>query len=603
MIEKIMSLLKKIKLFITQYLFFILLIGYLLFVEYINQYLIINKLISKRYINYSSNVFTLFWIFLILFIILRLLQRHRRKLLAIFVYFIVIFNFIFTISNYFFYRQFFTIISWKDLFLAREGSKFLDALIPYISFKLVIIVACFLILGILIICLIPKKTIEIPYRCKVFGIILGLILLFCAGISHFQLYNSKMELISTWHLYTDSGYYTYWIDPSHSLRVSGTYQYIVRDFYETFLVGDSVKEAKAKVDNIISSYNVTDISTNEYFGIYKDKNLIYVMMESLDDWMVSEEITPTIYKMMQEGINFNSHYSSVYITGSTENTEFIANTGIYPKINGLAPCYAYADNAFPFSIANLFKNKGYEVNSFHEGLGDVYNRENMHISLGYSNYYDYLDMGLTEENRYLDSYIVDSAFDLLTNGSKFMDFIITFSPHQPYDTMNDERSLYVDYVYSVMPNETSKEKVRALSAAHETDLMFKKLIEALDDKGILDDTVIVAFTDHTAKTVGKYDTNANPDETVFFIWNNSGPALQVDRITSTINILPTVINLFGIDSPYYYPGYDALNTSESYYILRDYTYYDGVDYYPLTDKMLDEINYSENVLISNYYGK
>lgn len=41
---------------------------------------------------------------------------------------------------------------------------------------------------------------------------------------------------------------------------------------------------------------------NEYTGIFKDKNFIFVMMESMDDWLVNEEVTPTMYMMMQHGL-------------------------------------------------------------------------------------------------------------------------------------------------------------------------------------------------------------------------------------------------------------------------------------------------------------
>ena len=57
--------------------------------------------------------------------------------------------------------------------------------------------------------------------------------------------------------------------------------------------------------------------------------------------------------------NFKNHYSPRYVTGDTANTEFMANTGLYPSINKLSPNYAYVSNNFPYSIASLFKEEGY----------------------------------------------------------------------------------------------------------------------------------------------------------------------------------------------------------------------------------------------------
>lgn len=39
-------------------------------------------------------------------------------------------------------------------------------------------------------------------------------------------------------------------------------------------------------------------------GLFEGKNVIVIMMESMDELAVSEQNTPTIYRMMQEGINF-----------------------------------------------------------------------------------------------------------------------------------------------------------------------------------------------------------------------------------------------------------------------------------------------------------
>ena len=79
------------------------------------------------------------------------------------------------------------------------------------------------------------------------------------------------------------------------------------------------------------------------------------------------------------------------------------------------------------------------------------------------------------------------------------------------------------------------------------------------------------------------------------------PSKQIDKITSSINILPTVINLFGLDNSYVYPGYDALGEEDGYVIFDDYTYYDGNEIKSITSEMYDEINYSINLLVSDYY--
>ena len=48
-------------------------------------------------------------------------------------------------------------------------------------------------------------------------------------------------------------------------------------------------------------------------------------------------------------------------------------------------------------------------------------------------------------------------------------------------------------------------------------------------------------------------------------------------------------------------GYDALNTDQEYVIFKDYTYYDGENILPLNDRLLKKVEYSSDILISNYY--
>ena len=86
-----------------------------------------------------------------------------------------------------------------------------------------------------------------------------------------------------------------------------------------------------------------------------------------------------------------------------------------------------------------------------------------------------------------------------------------------------------------------------------------------------------------------------------FIYNSNMGSNQIETITSSINILPTVINLFGIDNEYLYTGYDALSTNDEYVIFRDYTYYDGKDILPLTQVLLQKLEYSSDLLLSDYY--
>lgn len=543
-------------------------------------------------------MFNIIWISIIL-IILYVLKPKIRKIITIVLNALLL---VFSIANYFLNSYFSSIFSWKDLALSRDGASFISSIFKFINLKLILFTLLTVILTIIIAKIKTKKIYKIKsIQTPILLLILAL-LLFGHNLIKKDLSNVSDGWNSTSVLNNDSNYYNNWIEPTRLIRISGTYEYIIRDFYFSYLKKDNIINAKNEVEKYINNYNKLQDEEKQYTGIFKDKNLLFIMLESMDDWLINEEVTPIIYNMMKHGFNFNNHYSPSYVTGDTANTEFIVNTGIYPSINKLSPNYAYVNNKYPFSIANLFKNKGYEVNSFHKSNGFIYNREKMYNSLGYTKYHNYYEMGISADNLDLDSYIAIDAYDKIVSQEKFMSFIITYSPHSPYTYDKIECQTNLDEIKKIYPDETNEEYLCAYSSARETDNMFKILLEKLEKDNLLENTVIVAFSDHPNHIKLSEEETDILNKTKFFIYESSISENQINKITSSINVLPTIINLFNIETDYIYPSYDALNTNQNYVIFKDYTYYDGKNITTLTEEMYNEVSYSSNILISDYYN-
>ena len=49
-------------------------------------------------------------------------------------------------------------------------------------------------------------------------------------------------------------------------------------------------------------------STSNYTGLLKDYNVVTIMIETGTTYMVNETLTPNLYNMMQEGLNFENNY-------------------------------------------------------------------------------------------------------------------------------------------------------------------------------------------------------------------------------------------------------------------------------------------------------
>ena len=109
-----------------------------------------------------------------------------------------------------------------------------------------------------------------------------------------------------------------------------------------------------------------------------------------------------------------------------------------------------------------------------------------------------------------------------------MSFIITYSPHSPYTYEKIECTTNLDDIKGIYPDITNEEYLCGFSAARETDNMFKLLLEKLKEDNLLEDTVIVAFSDHPNKIIISDDETEKLNQTKF---------TQICMVTMSLGIL------------------------------------------------------------------
>jgi len=166
----------------------------------------------------------------------------------------------------------------------------------------------------------------------------------------------------------------------------------------------------------------------------------------------------------------------------------------------------------------------------------------------------------------------------------FVHYIITYTPHTPFSTDKDAGKALADVIYGNNVPKMDEEAVAKMMAG-ETDYMIGLLIQALKDNNLYDNTVIVAYADHYLYTINdksvldKYKTTENNliNHTPFFIWSSDVTPNKVNKVTAQGNILPTVLNLFGIEfDQNKYLLKDALAPDyEGLVFFSDYSWYDG----------------------------
>lgn len=407
-------------------------------------------------------------------------------------------------------------------------------------------------------------------------------------------------------MYQESLLYEDFTAPNECLLLAGMYQYTFRDFCLTYGVYDRLSRTfSGEVDGTFEALdawyaNKEPDPDNAWTGRFKGKNLILVQLEAIDDWLVTEQFMPNLYRIRQESLDFTQTFTPLYLYAGTFNTEMIVNTGLVSPFTGSTPSM-YSRNAYPDSLAHLMTEAGYSANSFHRSSGSVYNRAVVHENWGYAHYYSGEEMGI--EDLDFDTELM-RAYDTMTAEEPFLTFIITYSGHGPYlDSAVSER--YYDFVAGQLPEESNEMIIHSFAHAYETDLFIGRLYDRLEADGLLEDTVLVFYADH-------YDYYTQDDDAVmirkgaadknfltrtpFMIYEKHTPAMKIDRAMCAIDILPTLVNLFGLDNDgAHYVGNDAFSSNGGYAIFSDYSWYDGETYW----NALGDAEPTEEVLARN----
>lgn len=531
----------------------------------------------------GPNLFTMLWVFLIIG-----LSSYGGKIFGRIFYgvFFLLFYILFLVQiiYYPFTKLYF---SFNLLQMAGEGSDYiLDTVLhaPLYSYIGAVLV---LFLGIFLFWRHPWEKKANPGKIAgvcILYLALHLVLPFSLGFKNKEI--KWDNFINARNIYDDFS------DINKSLRVSGLYEYSVRNLYITFL------KPEEKIDDSEEQFleeayrEEKEENTNEYTGLFAGKNVIFLQLEGMDEWLLTEETTPNLYALRQQALDFTDHYSIYTGGGSTFNSEFAVNTGFTTPVSYAKNVYTLNESTFPNTLAKGFAGQGYTANAFHMNSGEFYNRRINYLNWGYDEYYGLVDLGEYEDEEYeLDRELINNQTfyqAMFRNSDKFLDYIISYTPHTPFTTEKGIGKLVAERKYGKgnVP-ELSEEEVVKLEVA-ETDYMVGLLLEALRENDLYEKTVIIAFADHYLYTINdksvldkyKITKDNRINRTPFFIWSSDVEPRKIDKVTMQMDILPTSLNLFGI--PYEssnYIGEDALAEDyEGTVFFSDYSWYDGKRY-------------------------
>lgn len=423
---------------------------------------------------------------------------------------------------------------------------------------------------------------------------------------------NRMGLLTTMRL--DLQRFIFGFEEKLSVQTNAIPKEEEKDSYNITYI-DFDKLIKNEEDNTIKEmheyFSTQEASKkNKYTGMFKDKNLIVLVGESFSSLAIREDLTPNLYKLYKEGFQFDNFYTPIFPV-STADGEYITDTSLIPK-EGVWSFLRVAGNYMPYSYANVFEKQGYSSNAYHNHTATYYERDKYIETMGYNSY---LAVGTGLEDRMdtsnwpnSDYEMVKTTVDDYINNEKFMAYYMTVSGHMNYTKIGN---MMVYRNWDQVKDLPYSNKAKGYLAANiELDKAVGELLSRLEQAGKLEDTVIVISGDHypyglTLGEINELSTFERDDKfekfrMPFLIWSGSmkGP-IKVEKIGSSLDVLPTVLNLFGeeFDSRLLM-GRDILSDSDPIVIFSDRSF--------ITDKgrynsLTEQFTPNEGVTIEEGY--
>ena len=505
------------------------------------------SIISKSYLYYYSA-------FAILFSSFSLLFKGKGRIIYVFILNLIV-TFLFILDTWYF-RGFKTVPSILLLSQTSNLNNMSDSIKSMINPLDILYFLDFIFL-IIYIFLSKKSLINCKRAFKSFLITFFMSLLFIIYIPfNISVLNNK----DIKNAYLFDVY-----DPNITVKYFSTIGYHIMDactVYRDTKEYELTSEDKDNIEKLFSIKN-ENFPNNEYFGAAKNKNVIYIQVESLESFVIGKtidnlEITPVMNNLLNNSLYFPNIFEQVN-EGTSSDADFMSNTSLLPVRRGCT-FFRYPNNNYN-SLPKILNNHGYITSSIHPDKGSFWNYENaLSGGIGFNNFTDYysfkhdeeIGMGISDRSYF------EQVVPMLKNlNEPFYAMTVTLTNHGPFNLPDEYRCLNLD------PELNENNLGGYFESVHYTDAQIGYFINLLDEQQLLDNTIIVITGDHAGvhkyynddieKLSSKKDWYLdNGNHTVpIIIYDPSSsvkPQIFDELIGGQIDLMPTLLYLLGIPS-------------------------------------------------------
>jgi len=292
---------------------------------------------------------------------------------------------------------------------------------------------------------------------------------------------------------------------------------------------------------------------NEFTGKFEGYNLIFITAEAFSHLGVRKDVTPTLYKLVNEGYYFPDFYVPIWDV-STSDGEYVATNGLIPKPR----VWSFSEsgkNEVPFVMGNQLRNIGYTTVAYHNHTFNFYDRDISHPNMGYD--YKALGNGLDVKATWPESDLemMQLTIPEYIQKEPFHAYYMTVSGHLLYSFTGN--MMAYKHQNKVKDLNLSEEAKAYLATQIELDLAMEHLLKELENHNVADQTLIVMSADHYPygldfKTIDelaghKVERNFELYKSNLIIYTTNMKRVVVDEPVSSLDILPTISNLLGLE--------------------------------------------------------
>lgn len=334
---------------------------------------------------------------------------------------------------------------------------------------------------------------------------------------------------------------------------------------------------------------LTPTKRNKYTGLFEGYNLIFLTAEGFCSYAVREDLTPTLYRMVNSSFVFQNYYVPLWQT-STSDGEYVNCTGLIP--DGQHSMKKSAKNNMAYTLPRFFGGEGVYSRAYHNNSLSYYDRHLSHPNLGYD--FKAIKLGKCSRAEWgnqlftvehpdawpaSDYEMMQGTIPEYIDDERFHVYYMTVSGHTNYNFGGNKMS---SWNKDAVADLDMSENARAYIACNiELDKALAYLLEQLEQAGKMENTVICLSADHYpyGMTQEQYEELAGKDLSAdmdlyrnsLILWSGSmQEPVIVDKACCSVDILPTLLNLFGFDyDSRMFAGRDILSDEEGLVIFSN----------------------------------